>query len=174
MSNETKATRLEWHYLDPDDDYVKARWLVVDYLQRQIKEQGFNFGAKSFWFNLGVVMDTHHQLVVVTEKKTGQLAGFAVVNFHYKDSAPAIQLIEVVPKFRRNGLGTLLFTLANDLYTECGRYQADEPLFYACSVQKEAEPFFKALGFAPNVEGDWCVKRVHLSLPTRRWHPNPL
>lgn len=154
----SKKAKFEWSFINPDTEWIKAKWLAIDHLQKQIKDQDFK--GESLWHNLEIIVRAQpNRLIAITDKKSGQLAGYILVDFFYKGDAPAIHLIEVLPEFRRSGLGTILVKLAQMAYYKHGRFQADEPLFYANCVLDSAKPFFKSLGFAPNAVGEWCVKR---------------
>jgi GNAT superfamily N-acetyltransferase len=161
MNTETKETKkdtdkkYQWTQINPSTHYNKATWLVVDYVQKQIKEQ--NFTGSSFWWDLGRIANAHpDSMIVVTEKESNEFAGFAILRY---ETPPVIRMVEVAPKYRRCKLGTWLVLAVCNYFT---KNMPKENVLYTPPLNERAEPFFKALGFKnnnPGLDGRvWCVE----------------
>jgi ribosomal protein S18 acetylase RimI-like enzyme len=133
-------------------------WRVIDYLQKDAKKHGIlkgksNFG--SFWHNISVV--THNPCrVYIALSKQNRVMGYMVADnlqSGWKEDEPEIHIIEVLPQFRRRGVGTAMMRWAMELSSARKTEKMSlEPL-------SGNEAFFEKLGFV-KVESKYSRKFV--------------
>ena len=138
----------------------KYYWRVIDYLQKDAKKHGVlkgnsNFG--SFWHNIGAV--THNPTrVYIAIGKQNRVMGYMIVDnlrAQCDFDEPEVQIIEVLPQFRRRGVGTAMMRWAMDLSS------ARKTKKMSLDLLKGNEAFFEKLGFVKTEssrKGKYVVK----------------
>jgi len=127
----------------------RRRWLILDYLQKQVKEKGFD--SASFWHHLDLITD-NETVVLVDAKNADELCGYVCGSI----VDGRIELIEVNPKYRRLGLGK---ALVEEFARVCER-DLDE--IWASKVLSTAQNFWASLGFRWRYSRNWSCPREKL------------
>ena len=146
----------------PALDDRKYYWRVIDYLQKDAKKNAILKGKThfgSFWHNMGAITNNAAQVYIAINKQS-RVMGYMVAQYlesELKEDEPEIVIIEVLPAFRRRGVGTAMMRWAMDLSSarKTGNMSLD-PL-------KGKEAFFEKLGFVKNEKsrkGKYVVKLI--------------
>ena len=146
----------------PALDSLKHYWRVIDHLQKDAKRHGILRGFShfgSFWHNMGAITNNPAQVYIAISKQS-RVMGYMVAQYlesELTEDEPEVVIIEVLPAFRRRGVGTAMMRWAMDLSSarKTGNMSLD-PL-------KGKEAFFEKLGFVKNEKsrkGKYVVKLI--------------
>lgn len=128
-------------------DGRKYYWRVIDYLQRDAKRLGVlkgNLRFGSFWHNISSVTHNIMRLFIALDKRNRVLGYMVVENLDssWKEDIPIVEIIEVLPQYRRRGIGTAMMQWAIE------RTRAKSSLTMRLNPLEGKEAFFTRLGFA--------------------------
>lgn len=133
----------------PALDSLKHYWRVIDHLQKDAKRHGILRGFShfgSFWHNMGAITDNPARVYIAISKQS-RVMGYMVAQYldsELTEDEPEVVIIEVLPAFRRRGVGTAMMRWAMDLSRE--RKTANMSL----DPLPGNEAFFEKLGFVKN------------------------
>ena len=133
----------------PALDSLKHYWRVIDHLQKDAKRHGILRGFShfgSFWHNMGAITNNPAQVYIAISKQS-RVMGYMVAQYlesELTEDEPEVVIIEVLPAFRRRGVGTAMMRWAMDLSS--ARKTANMSL----DPLPGNEVFFEKLGFVRN------------------------
>lgn len=91
-----------------NDSYIisdrQGLYLVIDYLQNDIKSKNFRSG--SFWFNIPTIIEGWNNSNLLGEFDENKLVWFAVIKLNHTTESE-ILIIETAKEYRNRGLGKL-------------------------------------------------------------------